>query len=53
MKSILSLLSLLVVLSLTGCNILDEDPNESQLPHAQPAGWEGTIPGMPTQGSGR
>ena len=50
---ILGLLSILGLLALTGCaNILEEDPNEAQIPWATPANWEGTVPGMPTQTGG-
>lgn len=35
-----------------GCAVLNEDPNEAQLPWAQPANWEGQVPGMPTRGGG-
>lgn len=38
------------VLALGGCAILEEDPNEQQIPWATPANWEGQVPGMPNQG---
>ena len=43
---------LLGLLALGGCAVLNEDPNEQQLPWAQPANWEGQVPGMPTRGGG-
>lgn len=51
-KHLLQILLLGSVLAgLTGCtNILEEDPNEAQIPWATPANWEGTVPGMPNQG---
>jgi hypothetical protein len=37
----------------TGCrNIVEEDPNEAQIPWATPADWEGQLPGMPSGGGG-
>ena len=48
---ILSLVFVAGLLALSGCtNILEEDPNEAQIPWATPANWEGTVPGMPAQG---
>lgn len=39
--------------SLTGCrSIVEEDPNEAQIPWATPADWEGQLPGMPSGGGG-
>jgi hypothetical protein len=38
------------MLALGGCAILEEDPNEQQIPWATPANWEGQVPGMPNQG---
>lgn len=33
---------------LTGCtSLMEEDPNEQQIPWATPADWEGQLPGMP------
>jgi hypothetical protein len=51
-KQVLSTLLLGAILAgLSGCtNILEEDPNEAQIPWATPANWEGTVPGMPNQG---
>ena len=40
------------MLALGGCAILEEDPNEAQIPWATPANWEGQVPGMPTRGGG-
>ena len=41
------------VLSLTGCtSLMEEDPNEQQIPWATPANWEGSRPGMPGTGGG-
>lgn len=48
----LSLLFIIGLLTLSGCAILDEDPNEAQLPWATPANWEGTVPGMPNPQGG-
>lgn len=52
---ILRALSLLafaaVVLAMTGCETV-EKPADSMLPQAQPASWQGGIPGAPSQGSG-
>lgn len=46
-----SLLLTAILAGLTGCtNIMEEDPNEAQIPWATPADWEGTVPGMPNQG---
>lgn len=36
---------------LTGC--FDADEDESQIPWAQPASWEGGMPGMPGMGMTR
>jgi hypothetical protein len=37
--------------SLTGCrSLVEEDPNEAQIPWATPADWEGQMPGMPGPG---
>jgi hypothetical protein len=46
---ILMLLTSLVALGLcAGCaSLMEEDPNDQQLPWATPADWEGTLPGMP------
>lgn len=50
-KKLLLLLSFAAgMLALGGCAILKEDPNDQQLPWAQPAGWEGQVPGMPNRG---
>lgn len=39
--------------ALAGCrSIVEEDPNEAQIPWATPADWEGQVPGMPTPGGG-
>jgi len=38
------------LLGVTGCrSLIEENPEDQQLPWATPAGWEGTIPGMPTK----
>ena len=56
MKRIIKQLTFFLLLAasafiFTGCtNILEEDPNEAQIPWATPADWEGTVPGMPTGG---
>ena len=56
MKRILKRIFLTLVLTtglfaMSGCtNLMEEDPNEAQIPWATPAGWEGTVPGMPAQG---
>ena len=48
----LSLLLLLAALvALAGCETV-EKPADSMLPQAQPASWQGGIPGAPNQGSG-
>ena len=36
-----------LLLALSGCGTLNEDENMSNIPHARPANWEGTVPGMP------
>ena len=47
----LTLLTFSVLAALTGCrSLVEEDPNEAQLPWATPADWEGSLPGMPAQG---
>ena len=39
------------LLALSGCtSLMEEDPNEAQIPWATPADWEGQVPGMPTRG---
>ena len=41
------------LVAFSGCtNILEEDPNEQQIPWATPADWEGTVPGMPSRMGG-
>ena len=56
MKRIIKLFLVVSVLgglgmAMTGCtNLMEEDPNEAQIPWATPADWEGTVPGMPTGG---
>ncbi|MDP0501422.1 MAG: hypothetical protein Q7P63_15115 [Verrucomicrobiota bacterium JB022] len=38
----------------TGCGSLTgEDPNMSPVPHAQPANWEGQVPGFNGMGGAR
>lgn len=35
--------------AVSGCrSLIEEDPNEAQIPWATPANWEGQLPGMPT-----
>ncbi len=41
-KAFLGLALLLVVLALSGC--MADRPNETDMPWASPAPWEGTIP---------
>jgi uncharacterized protein YceK len=42
------LLFALSLVALSGCaSLLEEDPNEQQIPWATPANWEGQLPGMP------
>ncbi len=42
---------ILTISGLSGCrNIIEEDPNEAQIPWATPADWEGQLPGMPSGG---
>ncbi|MEY3001560.1 MAG: hypothetical protein RL648_1774 [Verrucomicrobiota bacterium] len=42
------LLTCAAMLALSGCaSLLEEDPNEQQIPWATPANWEGQLPGMP------
>ncbi len=39
-----------LLLGVAGCrSLLEENPEDQQLPWATPADWEGTIPGMPTK----
>ena len=39
------------LLTFSGCtSLLEEDPNEAQIPWATPADWEGQVPGMPGPG---
>ena len=48
----LSALALLaILLGMTGCETV-EKPADSMLPQAQPASWQGGIPGAQTPGSG-
>mgnify|MGYP000040928812 CR=1 FL=1 len=52
-KSLFVLFALLGMLAFTGCSsLLEEDPNEQQIPWATPAAWEGQVPGMPSRGGG-
>jgi hypothetical protein len=45
--------ALLGMIAFSGCaSLLEEDPNEQQIPWATPADWEGQVPGMPTRGGG-
>jgi hypothetical protein len=49
---LLAVLALLgALLGLTGCETV-EKPADSMLPQAQPASWQGGLPGMQTPGSG-
>jgi len=52
LKRILALgLLTALVAGITGCrSLVEEDPNEAQLPWATPADWEGQLPGMPNSG---
>jgi hypothetical protein len=52
-RNTILLLCLLVagLACLTGCrSLVEEDPNEAQIPWATPADWEGQMPGMPGPG---
>lgn len=48
-SSLITFLSICIaMLALSGCaSLLEEDPNEQQIPWATPANWEGQLPGMP------
>jgi hypothetical protein len=49
---LLTLLALLgALLGLAGCETV-EKPADSMLPQAQPASWQGGLPGMNTPGAG-
>ena len=52
LKTLLAILSLAALIgTMTGCrSLVEEDPNEAQIPWATPADWEGTLPGMPGPG---
>lgn len=40
-----------LILALSGCtSLMEEDPNEQQIPWATPADWENQMPGMPGPG---
>ncbi len=40
-----------LILTLSGCtSLMEEDPNEQQIPWATPADWENQMPGMPGPG---
>lgn len=39
------------LLGLTGCETV-EKPSDSMLPQAQPASWQGGLPGMQTPAAG-
>ena len=47
----LLLVILAALVGLAGCETV-EKPADSMLPQAQPASWQGGIPGAPNQGSG-
>jgi uncharacterized protein YceK len=47
-KTFLTLSILIVLLAISGCSsLIEEDPNDQQIPWATPADWEGQVPGMP------
>jgi len=51
-KTVFALFVLIAILgTMTGCrSLVEEDPNEAQIPWATPADWEGQLPGMPGPG---
>lgn len=48
---LLACLTLAALLGLVGCETV-EKPADSMLPQAQPANWQGGLPGMQTPGPG-
>jgi len=46
-------LAALALLGITGCASSNEGAGESDLPQAQPASWEGGLPGMTPGGPAR
>lgn len=51
MRLLLLLALLGALLGLAGCETV-EKPSDSMLPQAQPASWQGGLPGMQTPGAG-
>jgi hypothetical protein len=51
MRLLTALVLLGVLLGLAGCETV-EKPADSLLPQAQPASWQGGLPGMNTPGAG-
>jgi hypothetical protein len=51
MRLLLVLALLGALLGLAGCETV-EKPSDSMLPQAQPASWQGGLPGMQTPGAG-
>lgn len=51
MRLLTVLVLLGALLGLTGCETV-EKPSDSMLPQAQPASWQGGLPGMNTPGAG-
>jgi len=51
MRSLTALALLGALLGLAGCETV-EKPADSMLPQAQPASWQGGLPGMQTPGAG-
>lgn len=50
-KILLTCALLAALAALAGCtSLVEEDPNEAQIPWATPADWEGQVPGMPGPG---
>lgn len=44
-------LAIVMLAALGGCrNLMEEDPNDQQIPWATPADWENQMPGMPGPG---
>jgi hypothetical protein len=51
MRLLTVLVLLGALLGLTGCETV-EKPSDSMLPQAQPASWQGGLPGMQTPAAG-
>ena len=51
MRLLAALALLGALLGLAGCETV-EKPADSMLPQAQPASWQGGLPGMQTPGAG-